>query len=60
MKIILDTMPLIGYFKGEEGYERVRDLIRKIEVGDIDGFISAITVIESITYILEKLERRLR
>lgn len=31
MKIILDTMPLIGYFKGEEGYERVRDLIRKIE-----------------------------
>ena len=46
MKIILDTMPLIGYFKGEEGYERVRDLIRKIEEGDIDGFISAITVIE--------------
>ena len=46
MKIILDTMPLIGYFKGEEGYERVRDLIRKIEEGDIDGFISAITLIE--------------
>jgi len=46
LKIILDTMPLIGYFKGEEGYVRVRDLIRKIEEGNIDGFISAITVIE--------------
>ena len=42
MKIILDTMPLIGYFKGEAGYERVRDLIRRIEEGDIDGFISVI------------------
>ena len=35
---MLDTMPLIGYFKGEVGYERVRDLIRKIEEGDIDGY----------------------
>jgi predicted nucleic acid-binding protein len=39
-------MPLIGYFKGEAGYERVRGLIRRIEEGNIDGFISVITLIE--------------
>ena len=39
-------MPLIGYFKGEAGYEHVRDLIRRIEEGTIDGFISSITLIE--------------
>lgn len=46
MKIILDTMPLIAYFKGEAGYEHVRDLIRRIEEGDKAGFISSITLIE--------------
>lgn len=46
MKIILDTLPLIAYFKGEQGYEHIRGLLRKIEDGEIDGFISSITLAE--------------
>ena len=44
MRVILDTMPLIAYFKGEKGYERIRDLLRMVEENKVDGFISNMTL----------------
>jgi len=46
LKVILDTMPLIAYFKGEKGHERIRDLLRMVEEGKTDSFISNMMLIE--------------
>lgn len=45
-KIVLDTKPLIKLFAKEEGWDTVQRILAKIESGDIDAAISAVTLTE--------------
>lgn len=45
-KVVLDTKPLIKLFAREEGWEAVQKILSKIEVGEIEGVISVVTLTE--------------
>lgn len=55
MNIVLDTYPLIQFFKDEEKAEKVRDVLVRIERGEIRGSISSLTVSE-LFYILARFK----
>jgi predicted nucleic acid-binding protein len=44
--VILDTKPLIKLFAGEEGYEIIKEILSKIEAGDLEAGISVVTLTE--------------
>lgn len=51
--MVLDTYPLVIFFKNETGAEDIQKILRKIEKGRIDAFISTLTISE-IYYILAR------
>lgn len=53
LKVVLDTYPLIVFFKNEPGAEDVQTILYKIEKREIDGLISSLTLSE-IFYILAR------
>jgi len=53
LKVVLDTYPLIVFFKNELGAEDVQRILYKIEKREIDGLISSLTLSE-IFYILAR------
>jgi len=53
LKVVLDTYPLIAFFKDEPGAEDVQGILYKIEKGEIDGLVSSLTLSE-IFYILAR------
>ncbi|QOJ78832.1 PIN domain-containing protein [Infirmifilum lucidum] len=46
MKYLFDTKALVAFFNGEEGCERVRELLRDVEGGAAEGYVSAVTLTE--------------
>jgi len=46
LRVILDTKPIIKLFAQEEGWEKVREILAKIEEGEIEGAISVVTLTE--------------
>ena len=54
-KVVLDTKPLIKLFAREEGWETVQKILSKVEVDEIEGAISVVTMTEIYyKYLLEK------
>ncbi|MCK4425005.1 PIN domain-containing protein [Candidatus Bathyarchaeota archaeon] len=53
MKVVLDTYPLIIFFKNEAGAEDIQEILYKIEKREIDASISTLTLSE-IFYILAR------
>jgi len=45
-KIILDTKPLIKLFAEEQGWEAVRDILSRIEAGELEAGVSVVTLTE--------------
>lgn len=45
-RVILDTKPLIKLFAGEEGWETIKGILSKVEVGELEAGISAVTLTE--------------
>jgi predicted nucleic acid-binding protein len=45
-KVVLDTKPLIKLFAREEGWETVQKILSKVEVDEIEGAISVVTMTE--------------
>jgi len=45
-KVVLDTKPLIKLFAREEGWDAVQKILSKIEVDEIEGAISVVTMTE--------------
>jgi predicted nucleic acid-binding protein len=45
-KVVLDTKPLIKLFAREEGWEAVQKILSKVEVDEIEGAISVVTMTE--------------
>jgi predicted nucleic acid-binding protein len=43
-KVVFDSFALIALFRGEKGYDFVRDLLVRIANDEAEGFISAINV----------------
>lgn len=46
VKVVLDTKPLIKLFAEEEGWEKVREILSRIEDGELDAGISVVTLTE--------------
>lgn len=46
MKYLFDTKALIAFFNDEEGAELVEKLLREVDTGKAEGFISSITLTE--------------
>lgn len=46
LKVLLDTFPLVKFFKDEPGAKQVEEILNKIERGDIKGSIASVTVAE--------------
>jgi len=46
LRIVLDTKPLIKLFAAEEGWEAVREILSKVEAGDMEAAISVVTLTE--------------
>ncbi len=44
--VLLDTSPLVKFFKDEPGAKEVENFLDEIEKGEIKGFISSISVAE--------------
>lgn len=44
--VLLDTFPLVKFFKDEPGAKQVERILDKIEKGEIKGFISSVTIAE--------------
>ena len=54
-RIVLDTKPLMKLFAKEEGWEVVQKILSKVEVNEIEGAISVVTLTEVYyKYLLEK------
>lgn len=53
MKAVLDTHPLIIFFKDERGAEDVQRILEKVGRGEIEGLVSTLTLSE-IFYILAR------
>ena len=54
-RIVLDTKPLMKLFAKEEGWEAVQKILSKVEVDEIEGAISVVTLTEVYyKYLLEK------
>jgi len=45
-RIVLDTKPLMKLFAGEEGWETVQKILSNVEVGEVEGAISVVTLTE--------------
>jgi len=45
-RIVLDTKPLMNLFAGEEGWETVQKILSNVEVGEVEGAISVVTLTE--------------
>jgi predicted nucleic acid-binding protein len=45
-KLLLDTKPLIKLFAQEEGWEKVKDILSRIEAGELEAGISVLTLTE--------------
>lgn len=45
-KVVLDTKPLIKFFAQEEGWESVREILLKVEGGELEAGISVVTLTE--------------
>lgn len=45
-KVVLDTKPLIKLFAKEEGWESVRELLLRVEDGELEAGISVVTLTE--------------
>lgn len=58
MRIVLDTKPLIKFFKGEPGGQHVQRILRSVESGRIQGFVSAITLTE-LQYLYSRIDQKL-
>lgn len=52
MKAVLDTYPLMIFFKGEKGAEDVQRILDRVERGEIEGLVSTLTLSE--VYILAR------
>ena len=46
LKLLLDTKPLIKLFAQEEGWEKVKEILSRIEVGEFEAGISVVTLTE--------------
>ena len=44
--VLLDTKPLIKLFAQEEGWEEVKDILSRIEAGQLEAGISVVTLTE--------------
>ncbi|MBL7170037.1 MAG: PIN domain-containing protein [Candidatus Aenigmarchaeota archaeon] len=44
--VLLDTFPIVKFFKNEPGAEKIEKILGKIERKEIKGFISSITISE--------------
>jgi predicted nucleic acid-binding protein len=53
LKAVLDTYPLMIFFKGEKGAEDVQRILGKVEKGEIEGLVSTLTLSE-VFYILAR------
>ena len=53
MKAVLDTYPLMIFFKGEKGAEDVQKVLDRVERGEIEGLVSTLTLSE-VFYILAR------
>jgi len=53
LKAVLDTHPLIVFFKDEKGAEDVKRILDGVEMGEIEGLVSTLTLSE-IFYILAR------
>ena len=54
-RIVLDTKPLMKLFAKEEGWEAVQKILSKVEVDEIEGAVSVVTLTEIYyKYLLEK------
>lgn len=53
MKVVLDTYPLMIFFKDEKGAEDVQRVLGKVERGEIEGLVSTLTLSE-VFYILAR------
>jgi predicted nucleic acid-binding protein len=45
-KIVLDTKPLIKLFAQEEGWDAVREILSRVEAGDVEAAVSVVTLTE--------------
>jgi len=45
-RVVLDTKPLIKLFVQEDGWDAVQKILAKIEVGEVEGAISVVTLTE--------------
>jgi ribonuclease VapC len=43
-KIVFDSFALIAFFRKEEGYELVRDLLVKISTDETEGYITTVNI----------------
>jgi len=46
MKYLFDTKALIAFFNNEEGADFVEKLLREVDEGRVEGFVSSITLTE--------------
>ena len=53
MKAVLDTYPLMIFFKDEKGAEDVQRVLDKVERGEVEGLVSTLTLSE-VFYILAR------
>jgi len=53
LKIVIDTYPLVAFFKNESGADDVQKILAKIERKEVNAFISTLTLAE-IFYILSR------
>lgn len=53
--VLLDTFPILKFFKNEKGAKEVEQILNKIEKREIKGFISSITISE-LFYILSRFK----
>lgn len=43
-KVVFDSYALIAFFRQEEGYEAIRELLVKMSAGETEGFITTVNV----------------
>lgn len=46
LRVVLDTKPLIRLFAGEEGWEAVKEIMSRVEAGEMEAGISVVTLTE--------------
>lgn len=46
VKVVLDTKPLIKLFAEEEGWKKVKEILSRIEAGELEAGISVVTLTE--------------